>query len=478
MNKQGARPAQIVIMVLFALSCFGLLLFLWTAFGGPVPLKAKKYEVQASFSSGSQLATYSDVRISGVSVGKVIKIERKGGNALTRIQINAEYAPLPRDTRATLRTKTLVGETFVQLSFGTRRGPSIPEGGTIASSRIKAPVDIDRLFDVFDPTTRRALARVLPAVASATRGRGAALNKAFGNLQPTIESTDGLLRILDRQRLAVRTGFRDAGQTFQSIGRQAGAVQVLAREGTDLFSSLRASSDGLQSTVRALPPFLEEARSTLRVARSFAADAGPTIAALRPVTPLVRPALRDLNALAPDLATTLKKVDPVLDRVPSGTSALRSVVDAAGPFVDAAEPVTANLLPAVRYLEMYKDDAGVTLAATAASTQAKIVDLNGVPRHYLRLITPLNGELLQGAPKRLPTNRHNAYPKPGTLNELTPQKSFDCAQTSNPGGVLSAIVDFGQAPPCVKQGPFDIDGRVTDFPQLKKATPPATRTKR
>jgi hypothetical protein len=42
MNKQGARPAQIAIMVLFALSCFGLLLFLWTAFGGPVPLKAKK----------------------------------------------------------------------------------------------------------------------------------------------------------------------------------------------------------------------------------------------------------------------------------------------------------------------------------------------------------------------------------------------------------------------------------------------------
>ncbi|MDX8153660.1 MlaD family protein [Patulibacter brassicae] len=478
MNKQGARPAQIVMMILFALSCFGLLLFLWTAFGGPVPLKARQYEVQASFSSGSQLATYSDVRISGVSVGKVVKIEREGGNALTRIKIDPEFAPLPRDTRATLRTKTLVGETFVQLSFGSRRGPAIPEGGTIASSRIQPPVDIDRLFDVFDPTTRRALKRVLPAVASATRDRGAALNKAFGNLQPTVESTDGLLRILDRQRRAVRTGFRDAGLTFQSIGRQAGAVQVLAREGSALFSSLRASSDGLQETIRALPPFLDDTRSALRVARTFAGDAGPTIAALRPVTPLVRPALRDLNALAPDLASTLQKVDPVLDRVPSGTRALRSVLDAAGPFVNAAEPVTANLLPTARYLQMYKNDLAVTLGATAASTQAKIVDLNGVPRHYLRLITPLNGELLEGAPKRLPTNRHNAYPKPGTLNDLGSLKSFDCAQTSNPGGVLSALVDGNQAPPCVKQGPFDIDGRITDFPQLRKATPPASRAKR
>lgn len=478
MNKQGARPAQIVIMVLFALSCFGLLLFLWTAFGGPVPMKAKKYEVQASFSSGSQLATYSDVRISGVSVGKVITIERKGGSALTRIAIDPEFAPLPRDTRATLRTKTLVGETFVQLSFGSRRGPSIPEGGTIASSRIQAPADIDRLFDVFDPATRRALKRVLPAVAAATRDRGAALNEAFGNLQPTVESADGLLRILDRQRRAVRTGSRDAGLTFQSIGRQAGSVQVLAREGTDLFASLRASADGLQDTVRALPPFLQETRSTLRVARGFAGDAAPTVAALRPVTPLVRPALRDLTALAPVLGTTLRQVDPVLDRVPSGTRALRSVLDAAGPFVDAAEPVTANLLPAVRYLERYKQDAGVTLAATAAATQAKIVDLDGVPRNYLRLITPLNGELLEGARERLPTNRHNAYPKPGTLDDLGSQRSFDCAQTDNPGGVLSAIIDGNQAPPCVEQEPFDIDGRITQFPQLREAVPPAARAKR
>ena len=36
-------------MVVFALSCFGLLLFLWLAFGGPIPLKPKGYRVSASF---------------------------------------------------------------------------------------------------------------------------------------------------------------------------------------------------------------------------------------------------------------------------------------------------------------------------------------------------------------------------------------------------------------------------------------------
>ena len=40
MNKQSPSLARIMTMVLFALSCFGLFIFLWVAFGGPTPLKA------------------------------------------------------------------------------------------------------------------------------------------------------------------------------------------------------------------------------------------------------------------------------------------------------------------------------------------------------------------------------------------------------------------------------------------------------
>ena len=58
-------------MVIFALSCFGLLLFLWLAFGGPIPLKPKGYRFQRRFAEATQLAKEADVRISGVPVGKV-----------------------------------------------------------------------------------------------------------------------------------------------------------------------------------------------------------------------------------------------------------------------------------------------------------------------------------------------------------------------------------------------------------------------
>ena len=53
MVKQAAPSlGRIAAMVIFALSCFGLLLFLWLAFGGPIPLKPKGYRFQASLRRG------------------------------------------------------------------------------------------------------------------------------------------------------------------------------------------------------------------------------------------------------------------------------------------------------------------------------------------------------------------------------------------------------------------------------------------
>jgi len=74
-NKSAPSFGRIAAMVVFALSCFGLLLFLWLAFGGPVPLKPKGYRFTASFAEATQLSTEADVRISGVPVGKVKSIE-------------------------------------------------------------------------------------------------------------------------------------------------------------------------------------------------------------------------------------------------------------------------------------------------------------------------------------------------------------------------------------------------------------------
>src|SRR6185503_7851463 len=120
MQKQAPSAGRILVMVGFALSCFGLLLFLWLAFGGSIPLKPKGYEVKVPFKEATSLANEADVRISGVPVGKVktVKLARNGLNVAT-IQLDAKYAPLPADSRAILRQKTLLGETYVELTPGT-----------------------------------------------------------------------------------------------------------------------------------------------------------------------------------------------------------------------------------------------------------------------------------------------------------------------------------------------------------------------
>ncbi|MEA2351271.1 MAG: phospholipid/cholesterol/gamma-HCH transport system substrate-binding protein, partial [Thermoleophilaceae bacterium] len=71
MQKNAPSLGRIAAMVIFSLSCFGLLLFLWLSFGGAIPLKAKRYELKVNFPEATTLAQVADVRISGVKVGTV-----------------------------------------------------------------------------------------------------------------------------------------------------------------------------------------------------------------------------------------------------------------------------------------------------------------------------------------------------------------------------------------------------------------------
>src|ERR687896_841073 len=125
--------SKILTMVVFALWCLGLLLFLWLSFGGAIPLKPQGYRVQVAFPEATTLATEADVRIAGVSVGKVRKLEVDGprNRTLATIELDREFAPLRSDTQAVLRQKTLLGETYVQLAPGRAEGVG-PEGGRLA----------------------------------------------------------------------------------------------------------------------------------------------------------------------------------------------------------------------------------------------------------------------------------------------------------------------------------------------------------
>src|SRR5689334_13729732 len=124
-------------MVAFAASCFAILLYLWLTFGGSVPLAPKGYRIDVSFPEATTLA------------------EENNATRVT-LEIDPKYAPLPMDTRAILRQKTLLGETYVELTPGSASAPRIKDGGTLPIGQVAKTVELDEIFRSFDKPTREA----------------------------------------------------------------------------------------------------------------------------------------------------------------------------------------------------------------------------------------------------------------------------------------------------------------------------------
>ncbi len=104
------------------------------------------------------------------------------------IELDPRYAPLPSDARAILRQKTLLGETYVELTPGQpRRRRRCPRAARCATAQVSPTVELDEIFRTFDPTTRAAFQIWMQAQAQAIEGHGRDLNDALGNLGPFAE---------------------------------------------------------------------------------------------------------------------------------------------------------------------------------------------------------------------------------------------------------------------------------------------------
>src|SRR5919108_3076284 len=129
METQAPSLGRVAAAILFALSCFGATLFVWISFGGPVPLQPEGWRFNARFDQ--PVAENADVRISGVKVGRVIRSTPRAGHIDVLMELQDRYAPLPADARAIIRTKTLLGEAFIELSPGSRSARKLHEGAIL-----------------------------------------------------------------------------------------------------------------------------------------------------------------------------------------------------------------------------------------------------------------------------------------------------------------------------------------------------------
>src|SRR3954463_4511743 len=355
-------------MALFALSCFAIVLFLWKSFGGPSPLAPAQYRFSADFPEATQLAEAADVRISGVKVGRVVSIDLAGDRTRAVIEIKPRYAPIPRDTKAILRQKTLLGETFVELSPGSRAAGELQDGGSLPRSQIVQTTQLDEVTRALDPRTRSDLQRVVRGLALATNGHAEDLNDALGNAGPWAGDTTDLLQILDQQHGALRRVVRDTAVVLGAVSRRQGDLSGLVTAGDRVLSTTAARNSDLADAGRVLPTTLAELQPTLDAVRHTSVLAAPVVSELRPAARALGPALIDGEALAPDLQGLFGDVDRVVTLSRTALPSLTRVVDHARPLMHILVPTLQQAYPVVQYLERYKQEVVSALANLAAST--------------------------------------------------------------------------------------------------------------
>jgi ABC-type transporter Mla subunit MlaD len=431
MSKRAPSTTQLLVIAGFALSCFGILLFLWITFGGPTPFKAKSYEIEIPFNEATQLAQQSDVRISGVSVGKVqdIVLAPNGKQALAKVAIDDKYAPIPRGTRAILRTKTLLAETYIELTPGNRNGPVLADGATLPEANIAESVQLDEIFRTFNPQTRAAFQSWQQEASKAIAGRGADLSYAFAQLEPAFTQFDRIFRRLDSQRLAVNKLFSNGATSLEALRGRQGELAGLIRNSNTVFTTTAARDRDIEALFRAFPTFQDESKLTLNRLKTFAVDADPVMQQLVPVAEQLSPTLVALSKLAPQAKGFFEGLEPVIARAPTGFPALRKLFrDQFPPLLRALDPFLRNLNPVITGLGLYKHELTAAMANVSSMSNAVLIAENaaGEHTHYLRAMGPFSPESLATYPGRTTTNRPNAYPQPlATKGLASGLPSFD-----------------------------------------------------
>jgi virulence factor Mce-like protein len=485
-QKSAPSPGRILVMVAFALSCFVLLLFLWLAFGGPVPLKPQGYRFTVPFREAANLAQEADVRISGVTVGKVkaIELDERSGRSDAVVELEPEYAPIPRDARAMLRQKTLLGETYVELTPGDRSAGMVPEGGRLAPGRVAETVELDEIFRAFDPETRAAFRIWMQEQAVASTGRGRDINAALGNLRPLAEDADVLLKLLVAQEPTVQGLVRDSGTVFEALSERDGELRGLIENSNRVFAATASRDRELRDAFRALPTFERESEVTVERLTAFARDTDPLVSQLRPAARQLSPTLEELAALAPTLKRFFGDLGPATRASETGLPALARFTDRLAPLLGELDPPLRQLVPALEGLGQYKSELTAFLGNATAATQATNTPIGGTrPVHYLRVTNPLNPENFAIYPRRLQSNRTNPYALPGifTTDLPTGLPSYETrhclanrpmptisSQTTPtlPAELLQRLIRYGfngdpssvAAPPCAQQAGYPVFG--------------------
>lgn len=423
------------VLIAFAAVCGAIFLYLFTAAGGNLRLSAP-YSFTASVPDAFQLVPQSDVRRAGVKIGRVTGIESNGRSAQVRVEISdPDQAPIYRDARLLVRTKTLVGENYLDLEPGTPGAGELADNGNLPVENSEDAVQLDQILSSLDKETRESVRRNLRETGAGFGPAGDDLNRLFGAARPAVDNGARLMSILNAQRTEVAALIENTGIVLDTIGQRSSDVRTLAGAAKVTAQTVADRDEQLRETLGAIAPTLEQARSTTDVLAAFSGRATPVIRDLRLAAGHLTPVVRDLEPtalsarrLVAELPAALDEVDPLLARLPTFTAAARPVIPQLDRLLD-------ELTPAVQYLSTYNNEVG-SFFANVGSMNGIRDAVGQIGRVHAQIAPGSFGSLTPAAQDALDlllaadvvtrtrSEAQNSYPVPGSIGAPTLESNF------------------------------------------------------
>ena len=284
-HENGMTPFRAGVLALVVVA-----LFAYFGFSKANPF-SNPYEFKAVFNDVNNLKPNSPVRIAGVEVGKVKKVEPvESGKGAAEVTMEVKDAGLPikKDAHLKIRPRIfLEGNFFVDIEPGSPSDSNLPDGGVIPVTQTAAPVQFGDLLTALQSDTRSDLQTFLREYSKGLSGGGAkGFNQAIHYWKPAYlnsslanDATLGEEPDKDLQRV-----LKGQQKTFAALVKNENALKGLvtnfnvtaaafAREDVALAAAVPA----LRDTLKIGYPALGSLDAALPSLRAFAHDALPGV---------------------------------------------------------------------------------------------------------------------------------------------------------------------------------------------------------
>ena len=401
-----ARSVTVATFLVAMAVTFGVL---WVNFGGAMPGVTGGYSVTASLADTQNLVYDSEVRMAGVPVGKIRGLERTGESVNVKMELRGDAAPLHEGATVVLRAKTLIEETYVEVTDGT--GPAISDGGRLPASAEQLSVKFDDLLDTLPLETREQLAAMVRKLGLATDGEAAHLSDTLAALGRLGREGHDALDVLASQSDNLSALVREGTRLLAVLDEGEGQIARMATAAERLTRATASRDAKVAEAVRLLPGLLDKVTAASPPVRQLAGALTPLADPLRRAAPDLEAALGELPGATAELRGLFPELDKNLDRLPATLTRTPAVAADASALIPVLRVGLADLNPMLAYMAPYARD-----VAAFAANGAQVVTASGLNAGRFLLVIDA-GSFTGDA---VGTKVRNAYPPAGGATDPKP----------------------------------------------------------